>query len=79
MQGIAQGCAQANLSNTEIEEFIAYFPFNEHGLDVEKINKLANLLSVAHEELETQKALLKNMMLQRKTLQQYLLNGIVRV
>ena len=79
MQNIAQGCAQANLSNTDIEEFIAYFPFNKNGLDTKKIDELSEFLSKAHAELEMQKTLLSNMMLQRKTLQQYLLNGIVRV
>ena len=79
MQNIAQGCAQANLSNTDIEEFIAYFPFDENGLDIKKIEELSEFLSKAQDELDMQKTLLNNMMLQRKTLQQYLLNGIVRV
>lgn len=79
MQNIAQGCAQANLSNEDVESFIAFFPFRNNVLDTETIDKISEFLSTLQKELDFQKETLTKLVLQRKVLQQYLLNGIVRV
>ena len=79
MQNIAQGCAQANLSNEDVENFIAFFPFRNNVLDTETIDKISEFLTTLQKELDFQKEILTNLVLQRKVLQQYLLNGIVRV
>ncbi len=79
MQNIAQGCAQANLSNEDVENFVAFFPFKNDVLDIETIDKISDYLTVLQKELDLQKEILTKLVLQRKTLQQYLLNGIVRV
>lgn len=79
MQNIAQGCAQANLSNSDVEDFVAFFPYDGDGLDIRTIDKISCILSEFRNELVLQKELLNKLLLQRKALQQYLLNGIVRV
>lgn len=79
MQNIAQGCAQANLSNTDVEDFVAFFPYDGDSLDIKTIDKISCILSEFRNELALQKELLNKLLLQRKALQQYLLNGIVRV
>ena len=79
MQNTAQGCAQANLSNEDVESFIAFFPFRNNVLDTETIDKISEFLTTLQKELDFQKETLTKLVLQRKVLQQYLLNGIVRV
>lgn len=79
MKNIAQGCAQANLSNADVEDFVAFFPYDGDSLDIKTIDKISCILSEFRNELALQKELLNKLLLQRKTLQQYLLNGIVRV
>lgn len=79
MKNIAQGCAQANLSNADVEDFVAFFPYDGDSLDIKTIDKISCILSEFRNELALQKELLNELLLQRKTLQQYLLNGIVRV
>ena len=79
MKNIAQGCAQANLSNTDVEDFVAFFPYDGDSLDIKTIDKISCILSEFRNELALQKELLNKLLLQRKALQQYLLNGIVRV
>ena len=79
MQNIAQGCAQANLSNEDVENFVAFFPFKNDVLDMETIDKISDYLTALQKELDLQKEILTKLVLQRKALQQYLLNGIVRV
>ena len=79
MQNIAQGCAQANLSNSDVEDFVVFFPYDGDGLDIRTIDKISCILSEFRNELVLQKELLNKLLLQRKALQQYLLNGIVRV
>lgn len=79
MQNIAQGCAQANLSNSDVEDYVAFFPYDGDGLDIRTIDKISCILSEFRNELALQKELLNKLLLQRKALQQYLLNGIVRV
>lgn len=79
MQNIAQGCAQANLSNEDVENFVAFFPFKNNVLDMETIDKISDFLTTLQNELDFQKEILTKLVLQRKVLQQYLLNGIVRV
>lgn len=79
MQNISQGCAQANLSNEDVENFVAFFPFKNNVLDIETIDKISDYLTVLQKELDLQKEILTKLVLQRKALQQYLLNGIVRV
>lgn len=79
MKNIAQGCAQANLSNADVEDFVAFFPYDGDSLDIKTIDKISCILSEFRNELALQKELLNKLLLQRKVLQQYLLNGIVRV
>ena len=79
MKNIAQGCAQANLSNADVEDFVAFFPYDGDSLDIKTIDKISCVLSEFRNELALQKELLNKLLLQRKALQQYLLNGIVRV
>lgn len=79
MKNIAQGCAQANLSNADVEDFVAFFPYDGDSLDIKTIDKISCILSEFRNELALQKELLNKLLLQRKALQQYLLNGIVRV
>lgn len=79
MKNIAQGCAQANLSNADVEDFLAFFPYDGDSLDIKTIDKISCILSEFRNELALQKELLNKLLLQRKALQQYLLNGIVRV
>ena len=79
MQNISQGCAQANLSNDDVENFIAFFPIKNDALDVETIDKISNFLGTLQKELNFQKEILNYLVAQRKALQQYLLNGIARV
>lgn len=80
MQNIAQGCAQANLSNKDVENYIATFPINSKGLiDLEKEKDIANVLINADIEITFHQQKLEKIKEQRKALMQLLLTGIVRV
>lgn len=80
MQNIAQGCAQANLSNKDVEDYVANFPVNSKGIiDLEKEKNIANILANADIEIGFHQQKLGKIKEQRKALMQLLLAGIVRV
>lgn len=79
MVNIAQGGAQANLSNEDIENFEFFTPFINGGYDKEAHYKIGKLNFAIDEEISLQKEKLDRIKIQRKAMQQYLLTGIVRV
>ena len=79
MQTIAQGCAQANLSNEDIENYVVSIPYTNYGIDNEYIKNITQKFFLSDQEISLQKQKLQNLIAQRKALMQVLLTGIVRV
>ena len=79
MQTIAQGCAQANLSNEDIENYVVSIPYTNYGIDNEYIKNITQKFFLSDQEISLQKQKLQKLIAQRKALMQVLLTGIVRV
>ena len=62
-----------------VESFQIPVPTNESGIDVQKQKYIASVLINVDEMISIHKTKQEKLKKQRKTLQQYLLNGIVRV
>ena len=70
---------QPNLNKKMVESFQVPIPTNEHGIDMEKQKNISAALICADDMISVHKSKLEKLKEQRKTMQQYLLNGIVRV
>ena len=70
---------QPNLNKKMVESFQVPIPTNEHGIDMERQKNISATLICADDMISVNKSKLEKLKKQRKTLQQYLLNGIVRV
>lgn len=79
MINIAQGGAQANLSNEDVENFEFYMPYIDVVCNKELVYEIGQINFMIDEEISLQKEKLVKIKEQRKAMQQYLLTGIVRV
>ena len=79
MINIAQGGAQANLSNEDVENFEFFVPFINEEFDKRTIYKIGQINLTIDEDISLQKEKLVKIKEQRKAMQQYLLTGVVRV
>lgn len=79
MINIAQGGAQANLSNEDVENFEFFVPFINEEFDKRTIYKIGQINLTIDEDISLQKEKLVKIKEQRKAMQQYLLTGIVMV
>ena len=70
---------QANLNKKMVESFQIPVPINEYGIDIQKQKYIASVLINVDEMISIHKTKHEKLKKQRKSLQQYLLNGIVRV
>lgn len=70
---------QSNLNKNMVSKFQIPIPINENGVDLEKQKHIASILINADDVISIHKSKLSELKKQRKALQQYLLNGIVRV
>lgn len=70
---------QSNLNKKMVESFQIPVPTNECGVDLQKQKYIASVLINMDEVISMHKTKQEKLKKQRKTLQQYLLNGIVRV
>lgn len=70
---------QSNLNKKMVESFQIPVPTNERGVDLQKQKYIASVLINMDEVISMHKTKQEKLKTQRKTLQQYLLNGIVRV
>lgn len=70
---------QSNLNKKMVESFQIPVPVNEHGINLEKQKNISDTLICADNMISVHKSKLEKLKKQRKALQQYLLNGIVRV
>ncbi|MDD2445330.1 MAG: restriction endonuclease subunit S [Clostridia bacterium] len=73
MKSIAQGAAQDNISVKDIKKYKCFLP------NINKQNKIAEILTTFDKKIELQKQLLNKYKEQRKAMMQMLLTGIVRV
>ena len=79
MQKAAQGAAQGNLANDDINEYVICIPYKDKSIDYQKINKIVAILSTADREIELLERDLEQEKQKKKALMQLLLTGIVRV
>ena len=70
---------QSNLNKNMVSKFQIPIPINENGVDLEKQKHIASILINADDVISIHKSKLSELKKQCKALQQYLLNGIVRV
>lgn len=70
---------QSNINKNMVSKFQIPIPINENGVDLEKQKHIASMLINADDVISIHKSKLSELKKQRKALQQYLLNGIVRV